>query len=184
MNKEQERAKAVHLFCEFKQHITCEAVKLSPDSYANADTFGDKWRDIIPYDEKIEQILIQKTKQFIFINVKPKQLKFIEKLTVGMADYLSGYTVHSNKFGTRHLAAVALRSELFEKSKHVRYLMAKVQEQNQAREKKLNQMQQAEPQQKRVRKRIGQVDINDQIKNFTEAQQHYIKMRGRNQHRQ
>ena len=101
-----------------------------------------------------------------------------------MADYLSGYTVHSNKFGNRHLAAVALRSELFEKSKHVRYLMAKVQEQNRAREKKLNQMQQAEPQQKRVRKRIGQVDINEQIKNFTEAQQHYIKMRGRNQHRQ
>ena len=181
MNKEQERAEAVRLFRAFKSEIIRESIKLSTVNYANADVFGDKWRDIIPYDANLEQMLIQKTNQFVFINVKTKQLKFIKKLTKGMADYLSGYTVHSNKFETRRQAAQAMESELFEKANHIRYLIANIQAQNQAHEEKLNRPNKTETH-KRIRKRIGQIDVKDQAKNFSEAQKRYITMRGQNKY--
>lgn len=117
------------LFEEYKTHITSIILEEHGPSYATTGEYINSWQQKIPYNKKIEDFIIFKTKMYIHFlgnnngnSTDPCLLKALTKL---MAKYLSGYTVRNPMVQTQEQAIGILQDTLYNQSAYIQSLLNK-----------------------------------------------------------
>lgn len=112
-------------FTKYSREMSEAAIREYGHLIQQADV-RTQWRQLMRYDDKINTFLIDFTRTYIANLKSPnaKNLEFLERLIVLMADFLSKYTVRGIN-GNRNKAREILFAKLFTESEYIKGLQKK-----------------------------------------------------------
>lgn len=120
-------------FAVFTRYITILFLDNFGSSYMTQESVRNRWRAECDYKPEAEKFLILKSRTYLrmldLTDSNSTNPVFLKSLTNLMADYLSAYTMRSDK--TRKHATQDLKKELYDENPYIQHLLA-----NQAQKRK------------------------------------------------
>ena len=108
-------ATAKQYTAKYLEFIGTSVIEKFCGSYQNYATTGKIWRQQVPYEPKIEDFILLKTRLFLnLLDIREqKNFDMIYALCKNIADHLSKYTVKKSETLTRKQAADEILNKIF-----------------------------------------------------------------------